>query len=56
METLVATKWEYLALNLKKVPGMATEQEFNKRYQIVSTCEFRMPPQVALVGSSCQAQ
>lgn len=23
--------WEYLALNLKKVPGMATENEFNKR-------------------------
>jgi hypothetical protein len=23
--------WEYLALNLKKVAGMATENEFNKR-------------------------
>ena len=32
------------------------EGEFNKRYQIVSTCEFRMPPNVALVGASCQAQ
>lgn len=32
------------------------EGEFNRRYQIVSTCEFRMPPQVALVGASCQAQ
>lgn len=31
------------------------EGEFNKRYQIVSTCEFRMPPNVALVGASCQA-
>jgi hypothetical protein len=24
-------KWEYLALNLKKVPGMSTEDQFNKR-------------------------
>lgn len=24
-------RWEYLALNLKKVPGMALEREFNKR-------------------------
>jgi hypothetical protein len=34
----------------------AAEEEFNKRYQIASTCEFRMPPKVTLVGSSCQAQ
>jgi hypothetical protein len=34
----------------------AAEQEYNKRYQLVSTCEFRMPPQVALVGGACQAQ
>ncbi len=34
----------------------AAEEEYNKRYQIMSTCEFRMPPKVALIGSSCQAQ
>jgi hypothetical protein len=34
----------------------AAEQEYNKHYQIVSTCEFRMPPKVALVGRACQAQ
>jgi len=34
----------------------AAEEEYNKRYQIASTCEFRMPPKVALIGSSCQAQ
>ena len=34
----------------------AAEQEYNKRYQLASTCEFRMPPKVALIGSSCQAQ
>ena len=32
------------------------EHEFNTRYQIVSTCEFRMPPKVGVVGGSCQAQ
>lgn len=26
-------KWEYLALNLKKIPGMATEDKFNDRGQ-----------------------
>lgn len=34
----------------------AAEEEYNRRYQILSTCEFRMPPKVALVGSSCQSQ
>lgn len=34
----------------------AAEQEYNKRYQIGSTCEFRMPPQVSLIGGACQAQ
>jgi hypothetical protein len=32
------------------------EREYNTRYQLVSTCEFRMPPAVALTGSSCTAQ
>jgi len=32
----------------------AAEREFNAKYQIVSTCEFRMPPKVALTGGSCQ--
>ena len=32
------------------------ENEFNRRYNVVSTCEFRMPPKVALVGASCRAQ
>lgn len=34
----------------------AAEREYNAKYQLVSTCEFRMPPKVALNGSSCQAQ
>jgi hypothetical protein len=32
------------------------EREYNARYKIVSTCEFRMPPKVALSGGSCQQQ
>jgi hypothetical protein len=32
----------------------AAERAFNTRYQIVSTCEFRMPPRVAVSGGSCQ--
>lgn len=34
----------------------AAEREYNARYKIMSTCEFRMPPKVALSGASCQAQ
>jgi len=34
----------------------AAEREFNTTYKLVSTCEFRMPPTVALSGGSCQAQ
>src|SRR5256885_2105890 len=34
----------------------AAEREYNTKYQIASTCEFRMPPQVALTGASCHAQ
>lgn len=41
----------------KKLEAVAAaEREFNSRYQLVSTCEFRMPPTVALSGASCQAQ
>lgn len=31
----------------------AAEREYNSRYQLVSTCEFRMPPNVALIAGSC---
>jgi len=33
----------------------AAEREFNTSYKMMSTCEFRMPPTVALTGGSCQA-
>lgn len=34
----------------------AAEREYNTRYKLMSTCEFRMPPTIALSGGSCQAQ
>jgi len=34
----------------------AAEREYNTRYNVASTCEFRMPPTVALSGGSCQAR
>ena len=41
----------------RKLDAIATaEREFNRRYQLASTCEFRMPPTVGIVGGVCQAQ
>jgi hypothetical protein len=34
----------------------AGERGYNEKYQIASTCEFRMPPTVALAGGTCKAQ
>jgi hypothetical protein len=34
----------------------AAEREYNTRYQIASTCEFRMPPTATLSGGYCRAQ
>ena len=45
-----------VALFKKLEAVAAAEREFNSRYQLVSTCEFRLPPKVALSGASCQAQ
>ena len=43
-----------VALFKKLAAVSAAEREFNSKYQLVSTCEFRTPPKVALSGSSCQ--
>jgi len=41
----------------KKLDAVAAaEREFNTRYELMSTCEFRMPPTVALNGGSCRSQ
>lgn len=32
------------------------EQEFNRKHGLVSTCEYRMPPETQLVGTTCRAR
>ncbi|MEO5590362.1 MAG: hypothetical protein ABIS03_12305 [Gemmatimonadaceae bacterium] len=34
----------------------SAEDAYNRKYQISSTCEFRMPPTVVATGGSCSAQ
>ncbi len=41
----------------RKLEEVATaERNYNKKYQIASTCEMRMPPIVAASGGACSAQ
>ena len=51
-----ATTTDSAALFKKLDAVAAAEREYNEHYQLASTCEFRMPPKVALTGGSCQAQ
>jgi hypothetical protein len=44
------------ALSRKLDAVASAERAYNQRYNIASTCEFRMPTTVALSGTSCQAQ
>lgn len=32
------------------------ERDYNRKYNIASTCEFRMPPVVEVIGGSCVAK
>jgi hypothetical protein len=34
----------------------AAERAYNTKYQVMSTCEFRMPPSVGVTGGMCAAQ
>lgn len=45
-----------VALQRKLDAVAAAEKQYNAHYNLASTCEFRLPPQVAAVGGSCQAQ
>jgi hypothetical protein len=41
----------------EKLDAVASaERAYNQHYKIASTCEFRMPPTVAVSGASCQAK
>ena len=42
-----------VALFAKLAEVAKAENEYNRKYQIASTCEFRMPPEVAAAGGSC---
>ena len=44
------------ALNAKLDEVAAAERAFNIKYQVASTCEFRMPPAVGLVAGACSAK
>lgn len=45
-----------VALSKKLEEVAAAERAYNVRYHIASTCEFRMPPSVGLVGGACAAR
>ncbi len=44
------------ALYLKLDQVAAAERAYNAKYEIVSTCEFRMPPAVGVTGGACIEQ
>jgi hypothetical protein len=45
-----------VALYTKLAAVSDAERRYNTNYKIVSTCEFRMPPTVALSGGFCRVQ
>lgn len=45
-----------VALYRKLDQIVRAEQAYNRKYQIASTCEFRMPPVPSLSGGSCNGQ
>ena len=44
------------ALFAKLAQIRAAEEEYNRRHQLVSTCEFRMPPELELGNGACRAK
>lgn len=44
------------ALYTKLNEVVKTEETYNKKYNVVSTCEYRLPPHVEVVGGACTAQ
>jgi hypothetical protein len=42
------------ALSRKLAELVAAERELNRKTGAMSTCEFRLPPQIALVNGSCR--
>jgi hypothetical protein len=53
--TYCAKTTDSAALYRKLAEVAKAEQAFNTKYQIASTCEFRMPPAVDASGGVCKA-
>jgi hypothetical protein len=49
-----ATATDSSALYGKLDEIVRAEDEYNRRYEMVSTCEFRMPPDIAFSGGECR--
>ncbi len=54
--TYCAKSTDSVALYQKLAAVAKAEQAYNAKYQIVSTCEFRMPPEVGVAGGACKEQ
>lgn len=50
-----AATTDSVALYRKLDEVAAAENAYNRKYGIMSTCEFRMPPDIALIGGECRA-
>lgn len=50
-----STSTDSAALFRKLDEVVAAEDAYNRKYQLASTCEFRMPPPLALSGGECRA-
>jgi len=50
-----ATSTDSVALYRKLDEIVRAENDYNRRYGIISTCEFRMPPEIAFSGGECRA-
>lgn len=50
-----STSTDSAALFRKLDEIAAAENAYNRKYQLASTCEFRMPPPLALSGGECRA-
>jgi hypothetical protein len=50
-----STSTDSAALFRKLDEIVAAEDAYNRKYQLASTCEFRMPPPLALSGGECRA-
>jgi len=51
-----AKSTDSVALYAKLAEVVKAEQAYNKRYQIISTCEFRVAPKVEVAAGACMAK